>query len=194
MPAESGKESPHEALQCCWPVEFTKRREFDRQAENQAYIDFLKVDFDDGEEAEDEGHLPSDEEEEEEDNDSGGEDSAFESEDEAENDDPEACNRYSNVRLFMQGTARDREKSGPLDQFTTVAEFCKLASLNLKTKPGQNMKPIALLDDRNMGGSVVDGNKGNCRPYPGPLTTERLRQELSRKVIKSLPVSDLRVN
>jgi hypothetical protein len=176
-------------------VEFTKRRKFDRQAENQAYIDFLKADFDDGEEVEGEGDLPSDEEEEEEeDNDSGGEDSSFESEDEAENDDPEACNRYSNVRLFMQGMARGRDKSVSLDQFTRVAEFCKLASLNLKTKPGQNMKHIALLDDRNMGRSVVDGNKGNCRPYPGPLTTERLRQELSRKVIKSLPVSDLRVN
>ena len=53
MSTSNNEETPHHYLRCCWPPEFAKRRNFDKSAENEAYVEFLKANFFDGDEDED---------------------------------------------------------------------------------------------------------------------------------------------
>jgi len=172
---------PHQFLPCYWPLEFTKRRRFDRQAENQPYIEWLQTHYDDGDEEEEEDVDGSNENEDEVD----GHRDKIENKDENRNDnkDPEACNGNSNVRIFMRGMDGDEDALQYFDQVKQVAGFCKQASFwNLETgTTSKNRKSVALLDDRNDGGTILV-KQGHCRPYLGPLTPQQLDEELSRKV------------
>jgi hypothetical protein len=160
----------------CWPEVFTKRRSFNRQVENQPYIEFLKSQLFNGEEDDIENEVEDEVE---------GHRDALGNQDEKLSDDKgiEACNRYSDVRRFMEGTGEDTDFQYR-DQVEMVASFCEQANLReLKRKSGQKAldgKGVALLDDR-IGGIMAD-KKGHCRPYLGPLTGQRLREELRKKV------------
>src|SRR5437016_5796634 len=115
MSTEIHEDVPHQSLRCCWPEQFTKRRVFDRETENQPYIKYLGTPLFYGQKDEVE-------DEEDEEDDSEVDDSSNEHEDEVEghrdtlgnqdeklNDgkDTEACNRDSNARRFMEGTGNE---------------------------------------------------------------------------------------
>jgi hypothetical protein len=153
MPTEYPHASPRQALRCHWPQEFTKRRNFSRQAENQPYIEWLQDVFDYGDAGE-------------------GEDEA-ESEGEDESDDEEEADGLGNVRLFMKGMEGDEDALEYRDQVEHVSSFCEQASLS------ESEQRVALLDDRNDGESSLDEH---FRTYQGPLTPQQLREELSKKV------------
>jgi hypothetical protein len=183
------EEFPHQFLPCYWPLEFTKRRRFNRQAENQTYIEWLQTKYNDGDDDGDE----EEEEEEKEDVDGSSENEdkvdghrdKIENKDENRNDDrdPEACNGHSNVEIFMIGMDGDENTLQYGDQVEQVAGFYKQASFtDLETRTtGKTRKSVALLDDRNDGGANPV-KQGHCRPYLGPLTSQQLGKELSRKV------------
>jgi len=161
-----------------WAELFTKRRSFNRQVENQPYIEFLKTQLFSGEEDGIESEVEDEVE---------GHRDALGNQDEKLSDDKgiEACNRYSDVRSFMEGMIDDKDFLEYHDRVEMVASFCEQANLReYDPKPGQKAldgKHVALLDDRNIGGIMAD-KKGHCRPYLGPLTGQRLREELSKKV------------
>ena len=52
---DTNEEFPHQPLPCYWHQEFRKRRRFNRQAENQPYIEWLQAIFNDGDEDREEG-------------------------------------------------------------------------------------------------------------------------------------------
>jgi hypothetical protein len=193
MPTETHEELPRRPLQSCWPDKFTKRRPFDRPAENQPYIEYLRTPKFIGEE--DEADVSS-EEDEEDDVSNENEDEVegyrekVENEDEYRNENKgaESCNGYGDVRLFMTGATRDEETLKYCDQVEEVASFCEQTSVReLERKTGQYRKRVALLDDRNVCGTV-SGNQGHCqctghcRPYLGPMTPQQLVKELKKKV------------
>jgi hypothetical protein len=173
-----------------WPALFEERRTFCRAAENQPCIEWLQTPSFVGEE---------DEAEDEDDDDVssehgqkvGGDGNDTENKDENRNDDRDAetCNWHSKVRLFMAGMTGDEDTLHYRNQVEEVASVCEQASLGeLETETGQDGKHVALLDDRNVLG-IFMVNKGlstppagYCRPYLGPLTAQRLGEELSRKV------------
>jgi hypothetical protein len=166
--------SPRQALRCHWPQEFTKRRNFSRQAENQPYIEWLQAVFDYGDEGEGE-----DEDENEDEAESEGED---ESDDEEEADGAGPGDGLGNVRLFMKGMEGDEDALEYRDQVEHVSRFCEQASLS------ESEQRVALLDDRNDGGSSLDKH---FKTYQGPLTPQQLREELSKKVSHILCSSDI---
>jgi hypothetical protein len=179
MLTETHEGFPHRTLQSHWPEKFTKQRPFNRPAENQPYIEFLRTPKFDGEE--DEFEVSNEDEEEEED------DVSSEPEDEYQNDDKgsESCDETSDVRLFMKGMTGDEDGLKYRDQVDQVASFCeRLSLMKSETKTEENRKHVALLDERNIGGTIAD-KKGHCRPYPGPLTSHELRERLSRKVAQA---------
>ena len=189
MPTEPHDDSSSQFLRCAWPTEFTKRRNFSRDAENEPYLRWLQTDFDDGVEDEDEGNLSSEYEDDDFSNESEGEIEGYREKSEYQgplgracnNHENETCDRNKNVRLFMKGRMGEEESLPYSDQVEEVARFCEQASLESETKPGQDRKLVALLDDRNIG-SRADAMEGHCRPYLGPLTAQQLYQELSKKV------------
>jgi hypothetical protein len=181
MQSETHEEFPRQFLPCYWPREFTKRRQFNRQAENQPYIEFLQAQYDDGDDDEEDDAYGSSGDEDEVDGHRG----KTENKDENRNDDKdaEACNGRNNVRLFMTGMDGDEDALQYCDQVEQVAGFCKQASSrDLETgTTGKNRKSVALLDDRNDAGTILV-KQGHCRPYLGPLTSQQLGKELNRKV------------
>jgi hypothetical protein len=157
----------------------------------------LQTPWFDGEEDEDEDDVSSGD-----DNDDDDDDASSEHGDKVEGDrnnrgnkdenrnvdkDAKAYNGQSKVRLFMTGMTGDEDALDYRDQVEEVASICEQANLGeLETKTGQDRKHVALLDDRNIRGTIL-ANKGTSppgdyRPYLGPLNAERLGKELSRKV------------
>lgn len=186
MLTDKHEEFPHQLLPCYWPLKFTKRRRFDRQAENQPYIEWLQTQYDDGDDDEEEEDDDDDVDgSSENENEVDGHRDKIENKDENRNDDkdPEACNGHSNVGIFMTGMDGDEDALQYSDQVEQVAGFCKQASFrDLETgTTSKNRKSVALLDDRNNGGTIPV-KQGHCRPYLGPLTWQQLGKELSRKV------------
>ena len=199
MPKEPHEES-RQFLQCSWPEEFKKRRRFNRECENESYIEWLQAEFgDNSEEDEDEDNISSEYGDYPNGSDSEVEGYREKSEsqgppDGAWNDgDAETSNRYHNVRLFMAGMVGEEKSLSYCDQVEKVARFCEQESLEFGTKPDLASKDVALLDDRNFGS--VDNRTGNCRPYLGPLNPQQLQQELSREASPTfILVSELWMN
>jgi hypothetical protein len=189
---------PVRSLWCTWPAIFTKRRNFSRQAEDEPYIDHLqKLLFSDEQEYDEE------EGEEEDEVDKEHISSECDESDNYEEVSPKSGrgvewdrsqinvlteswnrgNQPSIVRLFMRGSLGEEDDFAHRDQVEKVARFCEEVQRPDRNLRGQH---VALLDDRNCMG-IVPSNEaispsGTCRPYLGPLTAERLRQELSKKV------------
>jgi hypothetical protein len=196
MSTETQEDVSHQSLRCCWPELFTKRRDFNRHTENQPYIKYCGTPLFYGEEHEDE-----DDEDDDEDGISSEDDDplnkpedeveghrdTLENQDETLNDDKgsESCNRYSNIRCFMTGMIGDEDSLEDHDQVDEVASFCEQPSFRENdSKSGQKAldgKHVALLDDMNIGGTIVD-KKGHCRPYLEPLTWQELCEKLSKRV------------
>ena len=175
MPTYTQEEFPRQLLPCYWPQEFTKRRQFDRQAENQPYLEFLKTSFDDCDEDGDFDYS------------SDGEDGPSESiiEDSSDDKEVEACSQHTNVRLFMKGITGNGDNMQYRDQVEQVASFCeqaKFREVDTETT-AKDRKGVALLDDRNNSGTIPNKQE-HCRPYLGPLTSQQLREALSRKVVQ----------
>jgi hypothetical protein len=171
MTTETEEESPHQPFRQSWPKLFTQRRQFDRGCENQPYIEFLQTQrFED--EDEEYSSIGDDDDD----------ISLIASDSDTEGNEIPNCN--SNVRLFMTGTTGDEELEY-LDQVEQVASFCEQASVKrgqYGTNCGQDMKSMALLDDRITGGTSSSDEKRPSRASKGPLTAQQLRDELSRKV------------
>jgi hypothetical protein len=187
MSTKTREEVPHQSLRRHWPQIFTKRRRFDRQRENQPYIEFLQTQLFDGEEEDLEDDISSDgnddDSSEDENEEYGGEDDR-KSQIPMDTKDGGACSGHSNVRLFMTGLVGDEETHEYRDQVEQVASFYEHArSRELETGMSLDEKRVALLDDRNIGGPT-QRKKGQCRPYLGPLTSKRMHEELSKKVIQ----------
>lgn len=188
MSSETHEESHFQSLRCYWPEKFTKRRKFDRRTENEPYIDYLRTQFLYGEEDEHEDDVSSSENEDDSSNEPEEEVERHQhkSDDQGENQnidkDTEACNLHSDIRAFMTGDVGDEDALENHDQVDVVASFCEEASfMESETKPGQDRKCVALLDDRNIDGTIAD-KKGQCRSYSGPLTSHQLREKLSKNV------------
>ena len=192
MSTENPEEYPR-YLSCSWPEKFTKRRQFNRPAENETYIEFLRTPKFPGEE--DEADVSGEEEDDDDDDDEGSSEHGDEDgppeeklqdEDEYRNEDRdnESSGGYSEVRLFMTGLVGDEEALQYNDQVEVVASFCEQTSIReLERKTGQYRKRVALLDDRNICGTASDSHcTGHCRPYLGPLTSQQLAKELRKKV------------
>ena len=191
MSPDNHGRSPHESLHCCWLQELTKRRKFNKYAENEAYIQFLDAEFDNGGEDVDEIYGDDDNIDFSNENGDPFPGPSDRSEDQTENAngaiDAEAFSRPKIVRLFMKGMLGDEDKLPFRDQPETVARFCEKESTKLDSgSVGKNTKTVALLDDRNDGG-IIFAKEGNCRPYLGPLNSQQLRNELSRQVGPFLP-------
>jgi hypothetical protein len=154
----------------------------------------LQDEFYDGDEEEGQGENeqdvhedePEEEESEEDDDvDVSSEDGDENDEDRVEVEDGRSFNRYSNVRLFMEGMTGDKDKLKYLDQVKQVTKFCRQASWELESRvTGKKSKASAMLDDRNDRGAIVQ-IKGECRPDQGPLTSQQLLKELSKPVSQS---------
>jgi hypothetical protein len=192
MSAQKQEEFPR------WPPLFTERRQFNREVENEPYIEFLQTPFFNGEEQEnvDDGEDNEDEGEEEEvssehENKVEGDSNNRGNKDQNPNDekDAKAYNGLNKVRLFMRGLSGEEDDLHYCDQVEEVASICEQANLeDVMKKTGQGRKHVALLDDRNIRGTILPDKgpspPGDCRPYLGPLTTQRLGKELSRKVVQ----------
>jgi hypothetical protein len=189
MATKTPKDFSHESLRCSWPIDFTKRRKFNRDSENQPYIEYLEQrrylgeeDVDDDEEEEE------DEEGEDDDGDSVlSEDdqpsNAPEDEIEGNEDDKldlgnitDDGHPMSNVRRFMKGMTGDEESLENYDLVDEVANFCEKGSVG-----GVQKKYVAIIDERNHYGTIVD-KRGHCRTNLKPLTLEQMRDKLSKKV------------
>ncbi|PVH77592.1 hypothetical protein DL98DRAFT_266334 [Cadophora sp. DSE1049] len=177
---------PRQHWHCSWPQLFTARRPFNhrsRETENLPFIEYLvkpseEADEDDGEEygsnedggnedeIDDEDDVPSDEDEDE---------------------DAESCSEQSDVRRFMIGMVGEVDRLMSRDQLDLVASFCEESKT--ETNESEKRKPVALLDERCMDGTMSD-KRGFYRPYPGPLTCQELRERLGRKRFRADPVKD----
>jgi len=147
--------------------------------EDQPYIEYLKSRRYDGEEEEDDD-----------DDDVSSEDDYYSNapEDEVEGNQNEkqndgkstdASNPHSNVRLFMKGMTGDEDSLEDYDQVDEVASFCEA-----RPQRALYRKHVALLDERNIGGTIVD-KKGHCRTRLKPLALQKLCDKLSKKVTQS---------
>jgi hypothetical protein len=175
-----------------WPQEFKKGRIFNRQTENESYIAYIQhvtnlLDLED--EDEDEGEEGWSE--------IGHDLSHYEDEvsnytDETENEDEKANYHINtdlqaglsrgNVRIFMTGLTDEVDKLPYRDQVEQVSSFCESALWEIdEGTTDQKRNLVALLDDRNDLGSAVI-KRGKSRPYRGPLTSQELGVELSKKV------------
>lgn len=208
MPAETHDEPLYQPLRCQWPSIFTRRRQFDRQSENQPYIEFLQtLRFDaEEEEEEDDEELNSENDEGEYASSDDDDDYSIETTENAvgwdrekieiegrvrsRNDDTTSWKSCSNVRLFMTGLMGDEDSLQYRDQVKEVVGFCEGAGLEVESNGHGHYgtKRVALLDDRNRGGTTVDVHSRSCRrPYLGPLTAQQLQQELCKKVCQRNP-------
>ena len=180
-----------------WPELFNKRRNFDRAAENQPYIERLRNAWLDGEVDNDEEDGEGEEGEESEESASEHEDiddysellnrveRGVDSDELGSNvsvgnwnhDDRKFRGQQSNVRLFMEGMAGDEETLKYRDQVEAVARFCEKSKLHEHS--------MALIDDSKHASDFEKNGpmKRHCRPYLGPLTSQKsLLQELRKKV------------
>ena len=169
-----------------WPRIFAERRTFNREAENQTYIEWLQTqkwvgeDDEYGEDDEDEDDLSGDDE-------NGSVLSEQEEKVEKDDQDGEAKNRPSEVRIFMTGLTGDEDALPYRDQVEEVASFCEQAKVrDVGEKPIEGGKNKVLLDDRNIRDTILVNKglspPGECRPYLGPLTSQQLEEELRKKV------------
>jgi hypothetical protein len=201
MLTEPHEDCPQRSLRRFWPETFCSTdRKFDRQAENQPYIEWLQpqqltddIGPQDGSgEEEDEGDnddaddLSNDEDEESKVDEQRDEDGQEEVNSQGEEDESkevdwdgkkiaEICKGRSIVRAFMEGMIDDENLLPYCDQVEVVASFAEQStSHNIE-------KPVALLDDRTYDGTIP-GKQDNCRRYLGPLTSRQLRVELGKQV------------
>jgi hypothetical protein len=162
---------PHQSLRRSWPQEFSsKRRLFSRQAENQPYIEWLQAvqaSLDDGEEDGDENN-------EEDDFVDSNENEVHRQGDKSKRRDE---NRNNNVRIFMKGTIGDEDTLHYPDQVERVAGFCEQPSIK------ESEKHLVLLDDRS-NSDTIEEKPGHSRLHQRPLTSQQLREELSKQVPK----------
>jgi hypothetical protein len=170
MWTERHEEVPRQLLQPYWPEKSTKRRIFDRPAENQPYIEFLRTQKFDSEN--DEADASSDDDN----------DNVSSNHEEEYRSDKNDAERMSDVRLFMKGMTGDENRLNYRDQVDQVASFCERASSSKpKTNNGKGGKSVALLDEKRIG-STIAGKNEHCTPYSERLTSQELLEYLSRKV------------
>jgi hypothetical protein len=204
MSTSNNEETPHHYLRCCWPPEFAKRRHFDKSVENEPYVEFLKANFFDGYEDEDDGvnenvgvreeseeDVNDDEDDDDDDDDVDGSSVDSSSKDEEDvkwsqnnGKDTETFNRCNSIKGFMEGMTGDKDtlQYGE-DQVRKVVMFWKRANTWPESKNTSKKKYVASLDDRNNRNIKVQrSKKGECRPDPGPMTLAKLREELSKPV------------
>jgi hypothetical protein len=190
MSTSSLDEAPRQSLQGSWPLKlFANPRHFDRNAENQPYVEWLKGYYWEGEECfgDDDDSEESEEEEERKGFDlpSEGEDDIYEEifQDPKCANGFEGCDQKSVARRFMEGLLGDEDCLSYPDQVEVVAGFCDqaLASEVDTEGPDTERKVVILLDDRTNGGRRPM-TQGQCRPKFGSLTTKQLREELSKPV------------
>jgi hypothetical protein len=179
MLTDTHEESPERPLRRYWPHEFTKRRKFDRQAENTPYLEWLSGFF--------ESFDDSDGDNDDSDHSSKIEDEASEwiSNHPTYDEEEDEASNVSNVRRFMFGLDGEEDP-----QFEVVASFCERAcNKRVATDTvGRDTKSVALLDDRTTSATNRSGTfpvkQGDQRwPYLGPLTAQQLREKLSKKVV-----------
>jgi hypothetical protein len=154
-----------------WPSDFGTRRSLNRSLENIPYIDFLSDlnddgDQTDGDEDDDDDDESTDEEE--------GEIEDVEEEDQKGRE--TASSDIDTVDLFLRGVPGLEGRTYSRDRVEQVVTFVQ----NAKQRPENLERAIAILDDRNDGGSPV--GPGNRRRYLGPLTRRSLERELRRQV------------
>jgi hypothetical protein len=206
MLTDTRGEFPHQFLRPHWPQEFSiRRREFDRKAENQTYIEWLRDNFTDGDSAEDEEEDEEDEgqdeddkvEDEDEDNSDSEEDEFYdaeelyveiedkfgadgdqhENENESQNDkSTEVFKEHEIGRIFMKGMTGDEKFLQWRDQVDVVASFVE------QSRSGESKKLVALLLDDGECGSANPAKRKPCRLHQGPLTSQQLRELLSKRV------------
>jgi hypothetical protein len=198
MRRDTAEEFSLPALRRHWPHQFKKGRIFNRDSANKSYISFIQEEIlDSGDEDEDKDDYENVEEEEEGWSDIGHDSNHYEDEagnykDETENKDERTSYHMKNdqetgfgrrhVRIFMTGFIGDDDKLPYRDQVEQVSSFCESAGWEVdEGATGKQRKIVALLDDRNdLDTGVTD--KGRSRPYLGPLTSQELGVELSKKV------------
>jgi hypothetical protein len=183
MLTDTDEESPQLRLRRYWPHEFTKRRKFDRQAENGPYLEWLSVveSFDDSDEDNHDSNHSSDVEDEA---------SEWISDQPTYDEEEDEPSNQSSVRRFMKGLAGEENTLSYPDQIEVVASFCEQArnkSVETNTM-GRGTKSVAILDDRttsatNRSDTFPVKQRHQCQPYLGPLTAQQLREELSKKVV-----------
>jgi hypothetical protein len=191
-------EPPRQGLHPSWPVKlFANPRYFDRKAENQPYIDWLRETFYDScgnngssSESEDDTKEGTSEDGEESEAlylSSDGEDGTpkqtfqrFKNANRSAN-----SNQKSDVRLFMEGLPGSEDCLPYRDQVRVVARFCEQAALHRPdSERAGTEKKIALLLDGGKHGDGISRTQSRRWPYHGPLTSGQLKAELSRKVVE----------
>jgi hypothetical protein len=181
-------------------IEYCQFRQFPRQIENQPFIEHLKNPSDEngndggvegsdacednsGENGESEEDESENDNEEDEDDDGVGEKENQYGDEKEENQshqtsnkNAEAWNGRSAIRKFMEGFIGDEETLPYPDQVEKVVGFCEQGS------PRESEKHVALLNDTNDGGTGPK-KRPYCRPYKGPLTSQKFRNELGKQVL-----------
>jgi hypothetical protein len=198
MSINNKDESLRQGLHPSWPVKlFASPRYFDRKAENQPYVDWLREAFYDS--CGNNGSSSESEDDTEEGPSEDGEESeALYLSSDSEDDTPkQAFQRFKNantsvngnwksdVRLFMEGLPGDEDCLPYRDQVSVVARFCEEAALDRRdSEPVGSEKKIAILLDSRKHGNGIRKTQSRRWPYHGPLTSKQLKIELSRKVFE----------
>jgi hypothetical protein len=211
MPREIHGEFPPQPMPCSWPSIFTQARAFSREEENKSYLEFdqsLKTVLDAASKDGDDDDETSVEDRDEVKQHSTATD--------ARTDDKgdEAHSRYNNVRVFMTTLEGHDSLVEYLDQVELVTSFCEYNKEFQTAATGESTKHVALLDERSNGHplqrqsswkSYLDSfttklrgqnpstsvPQRHRRPNLGPLTSERLREALSKKVAQIPITSEL---
>ena len=178
-------------------IEYCQRRQFPQQIEDQPFIkqlnklpgentDVGNVEGSDAckdnsdEDDESEGDDFEDDSEDDEDDDSEGEEEDQYGDLKKEKEElqrAQAWKSRSPIRKFMEGFEGDEEALPYPDQVEKVVSFCEQGSST------GSKRHVALLHDANNGGP--SSKKGPyCRPYKGPLTSQKFRDELEKQVLQ----------
>jgi hypothetical protein len=190
-------------------IEYCQRRRFPRQIENKPFIEHLQNSSDgnkddesiessdtyedvsdendesEGDESEGDASEEDDSEEDEEEEDEGEEENQYgdEKKEKEENQshqtgdkNAEAWNSRSTIRKFMGGFIGDEETLPYPDHVERVVDFCEQGSST------ESKKHVALINDTNDGGTGPK-KRPYCRPYKGPLTSQKFRDELEKQVL-----------
>lgn len=177
-------------------IEYCQRRQFPRQIEDQPFIKQLNklpgesadggsVEGSDAcednsdEDDESEGDDFEDDSEDDEDDDGEGEEEGQYGDSKKEKEELQRAQLWksrSPIRKLMEGFEGDEEALPYPDQVEKVVGFCEQGS-----STGSKIH-VALLHDANNGGP--SSKKGPyCRPYKGPLTSQKFRDELEKQVL-----------